>query len=151
MDVNSMAELRQADPPAATESFIALKLRLLKEMLRLTSELTISGIKENADAEAEKYVSLISKRETMLEEIKSIDSKLRLNPAKLNTEAAEECDSVIRKIIELDKTNNEKARSVYAHLKETIKGINMGKNISNVYGVDAIESGSAGTVIDIRN
>lgn len=126
-------------------SYLKKKYNLVYELLRVTKIVELTGDDDKFEEEAEDYIFLIEKRGDIIHEIENINNKLKslnydalkdskTNPLSVEAEKFEtETKNIISQIIEIDRLNNTKVNLIFANLKNSIKGINMGKNINAAY------------------
>lgn len=131
--------------------YLKNKYNLVYELLRVTKIVELTGSDDKYEEEAEDYIYLIEKRENIIHEIENINNKLKAlnyaalknsktNPLSIEAEKFEtEMKNIITQIIEIDRQNSAKVNFIFANLKNSIKGINMGKNINAAYSGNLIE------------
>ncbi len=124
------------------QGLLKARNELLAEILRVTQVTKLKAEEGvNAEEAAENYSALMDKRAPMLEKLGELDRSLRAlgvtNPAN-DIEAL----ALVKEIIALDETQREIALTIIDQLKLSIRGINEGRNMSQVYHTDYIDSGS---------
>lgn len=137
------------DPTIKDITEILLQKRdLVSDMLRLTESTRFFGDEEDAD----KYISLMDKRQSNIEKIISIDKELEQepfatllkNPTKELEDNIYSINHAIREfsgqIIELDKANSKDVERIMASLKKELKGLKEAKSINSLYQNDRHQS-----------
>jgi len=124
---------------------IAKKIELLKQVYEATKNTVFVG-DEN---DAERYVGLFEKREALFAEIYKIDERMAKDGAPAPEAELNAVKSVIADIVKLDKENEPYAKQALNSLRDGIKGINMGKNLSFGY-VQNLSAGE-GIYFDAKN
>ena len=127
------------------------KYTALQELFKVTNFVKLTGESEKFEKEAQEYVFLMEKRSKMVEELNKIEKELRTvsknrDVGYRNDEEntlQEEIQELIQQIIEVDKKNMETANKIFSNLKESIKNLNLRKNMNNVYqnGYGALSGG----------
>lgn len=106
------------------------KINILREVLELTQSV---GFKGN-DGDADQYISLIARRETLFGRAKEIDKELAEIQNTPETEPyARELGALARQIIEQDNYMKATVLKIQDDTKADIKNINTGKNLNSLY------------------
>jgi len=117
------------------------KIAVLQEVLELTRDVGFNGNDDDAD----KYIDLIAKREELFDKAKGIDKKLELSENTPETEEYMRRIGVLAKqIIEQDNYMNTTILKIRDDAKASVKSINTGKNLSNLYASAVPSSGVTG-------
>jgi hypothetical protein len=126
------------------------KLSTVNELLRVTQLAHLTGDNDKFEKEAQDYIYMIESRENLINEINELDQRLAsagytklkqsegyVFPMQIKT-VEDDIKDVLKQLIELDKTNNQKANVIFAKLKNAIKGVNLSRNISTAYQRNAM-------------
>ncbi len=112
------------------------KRTLLRELLKITREAAISvPSKDSApDNEADAFIALYDSRGSLLSELSSVQKILSESGINDSDRAlSNECDMLVKKITELDKSNLNAGKQIFNGVKDSIRRINMTKSINSRY------------------
>jgi len=124
-----------------TRELLFQKRDLVTYMLNATKETAFTG----SEKDAERYITLVEKRQELIEEITSIEAALSQEPhASIIANATgdfkstiEQVNEIIKKesveIIDIDKKNEPLVKQAETLLRSQIKGVKTGKNMKNTY------------------
>lgn len=129
-------------------SLLMKKSDLLSEVLNITKNTTFVG-DENDPV---RYVELLEKRDVLFKKIYSIDEKIAEDESVFGKDAeavVKRIKATISGIIKLDKENEPFVKKAVDFLKGNIKGINVGKSLSN--GYHQYSSANVGKYFDTQN
>lgn len=108
-----------------------------EEILLLTSHLVLTGEVERNEKEVDDYAFLMDKREPLIQHLAVLKERADVLAVEPNdmlcTEEQQAVEKLITDIIALDKKHKAKMLDIMASVKNSIKGINNGKKLSNVY------------------
>jgi hypothetical protein len=103
---------------------------LADEIQRMTGALTLTGQPDNAEQEIEAFVSLMEKREPMIQHLTGMISEARRNATK---KISNDTKQKINDIITMDRENIRIMEHIKKSVQSSIKEIKSGRRLSNAY------------------
>ena len=130
------------------KELLVRRSELCKEVLDLTEGAVFTQSVEEIEAETQRFAELYEKREALISELGSVHSQIgEEGYAALKNSGDEEVLNLLRqseasigRIIELDKLNRNAGTSMLETVKQGIKRIKQGRNISLKYSGELLDT-----------
>lgn len=102
------------------------------EVLRITSQLILTGIEEYWEQEVEQYAAMMEKREPLIARMSQLKQKVDATGG-LSAESRQSFDRVVKDIISLDKQQAGIIQRIKTSVQAELKGIKSGQKLNDAY------------------